>query len=185
MKQKKHRSLWLWFDRVLSHDLLMQVLILVGLLAVVYIGSFVILSLSGDDWITFCNKNDISPLVFPLYLLIDSNAFNQFYMSDDTTATSTTIFWSCFIYVVGVIIFTGMIISVMTNMISRHVDEHKAGNLHYLKSGHYVIMGYDEMVPSIITHIFERDPKAYILLLSSAGTEPIREKLSKNSAKRA
>ena len=32
-----------------------------------------------------------------------------------------------------------------------------AGKLHYFTSGHYIIMGFDDMVPSIITHIFEKD----------------------------
>jgi len=41
-------------------------------------------------------------------------------------------------------------------------------------------MGYDDMIPSFITHVFEKDKEAFVLILSSAPTEIIKEKLRKN-----
>lgn len=83
-------------------------------------------------------------------------------------------------FLFGAFIFNGIIIGIITNSIERRVFNHAQGHIHYLKSGHYIIMGYDEIVPSIITHIFDTDKKAYVLMLTSAGAAEIREKLSKS-----
>ena len=90
------------------------------------------------------------------------------------------LFASSFTYVVGVFIFSGMIISVMTNAIEQRIRNHREGRLHYLKSGHYVIVGYDDMVPSIISHIFNKDEDAYVLILTAKDTIGIRERLLKS-----
>lgn len=175
---KKHRNLWLRFDRILSHDPLRQVFILLGVMLVVFCLSYALLALFGGNWHQYCESNHISKWVFPLYLLIDGNAFNSFYV--DANVSEVAVFLAGLIYVAGVIIFTGMIISVMTNMIERRVEDHQKGHIHYLKSGHYVIMGYDEMIPSFITSIFLKDKDAYILILSSADAVMIKEKLSRS-----
>ena len=179
--EKKHKSIWLLFDRILAQDILRQAFILIIILMVVLVASFVLLSLSGADWITYCNENNISKWVFPLYLLIDGNAFNSFYVSDKVSGG--TVFVAGVIYVIGVIIFTGMLISVMTNMIERRVEDHKEGHIHYLESGHYIIMGFDEMVPSFIRYVFEKDHKAFVLILTSVEAERVREKLNKTFSK--
>ena len=178
MKNKIHRGLWLRFDRTLSHDTIRQVLILLIILVVAFALSYVLLSWFGGDWKEYCKANHISKWIFPLYLLIDGNAFSGFYVSEKISGGA--VFIACLIYLAGVIIFTGMIISVMTNMIQRRVDDHKDGLIHYLKSGHYIIMGYDEMVPSFIHHIFKRDKNAYVLVLTSATVTYIKEKLRKS-----
>ncbi len=174
----KLKGTLLRFDRILSQDLLRQVVILVLILCVIFLISFLLLNASGNDWQAYCENNHISKWTFPLYLLIDGNAFNNIYSSDNLGAG--TVFIACLIYLAGTIIFTGMIISVMTNMIERRVENYRNGHIHYLKSGHFIIMGYDEMVPSFIRHIFKKNPNTYILILSSMGAEFIREKLSKS-----
>ena len=176
--KKRHNNVLLEFDRILAQDLQRQVAILVVILFVVFLVSFMLLYVSGNDWQAYCEDNNISKWAFPLYLLIDGNAFNSFYGSSKVGAGA--VFMACLIYLAGTIIFTGMLISVMTNMIERRVENYRSGHLHYLKSGHYIIMGFDEMVPSFIYHIWGKDPNAYILILSSANAEYIREKLSKS-----
>lgn len=175
MKTKHRRAFWLRFDRTLSQDSFRQVFILLGVLVAAFLISYVLLSLFGGDWQGYCRANNISKWIFPLYLLIDGNAFSNFYV--DENVSSVAVLVACLIYVVGVIIFTGMIISVMTNMIERRVEDHKEGRIHYLKSGHYIILGYDQMVPSFITHVFGKDKNAYVLILSSTDSLEIREKL--------
>ena len=178
MKTKIRRALWLRFDRTLSHDPLRQAIILMGCLLVAFILSHILLLCFGGDWQEYCRINKINEWIFPLYLLIDGNAFSNFY-NDDFTGKGA-VFVVSLIYVVGVIIFTGMIISVMTNMIERRVEDYKEGHIHYLKSGHYIILGYDEMVPSFITYIFDKDDDAYILILSSTESIEINEKLRRS-----
>ena len=175
---KKHKSLLLRFDRILAQDLQRQVLILVGVLFVIFLISFFLLSISGSDWQEYCKNQHISRWVFPLYLLIDGNTFHD--ICSNTKVNGLTIFIACLIYITGIIIFTGMIISVMTNMIERRVENHREGRIHYLESGHYVIMGYDDMVPSFVKYIFEKDKKAFVLILTSAKIVDITEKLRKS-----
>lgn len=181
MKNKIRRALWLRFDRTLSHDPFRQIFILLGVLAAAFALSYILLAWFGGDWKAYCEANHISKWIFPLYLLIDGNAFSNFYVSERINGGA--VFIACLIYIVGVIIFTGMIISVMTNMIERRVDDHKNGLIHYLESGHYIIMGYDDMVPSFIHHIFKRDKNAYVLVLTSAKVTYVKEKLRKSFGK--
>lgn len=175
---KKYKSLLLRFDRILAQDLQRQVIILVGVLFVIFLISFILLSVSGHDWQEYCQKDHVSKWVFPLYLLIDGNAFHDFCSNENVSGL--TVFIACLIYITGVVIFTGMIISVMTNMIERRVENHREGRIHYLESGHYVIMGYDDMVPSFVKYIFEKDEKAFVLILTSAKIVDISEKLRKS-----
>ena len=83
-------------------------------------------------------------------------------------------------FLIGAFIFNGVIIGIITNSIERRVANHQEGHIHYLKSGHYIIMGYDEMVPSFISYIFEKDKNAYVLIMTSAEVADIREKLHKS-----
>lgn len=177
MMQRKVQKVRLRIDRTLSQDSQRQVLILLMVLVVIFLFSFLLLSLSGDDWIKYCEKEEISKWAFPLYLLIDANAFNDFYGNDDTSGLS--VFVGFLIYIAGVVIFTGMIISVMTNMIERRVEKYRNGDLYYLKSGHYIIMGFGDMVPSFIKHIFEKAPDAYILIFTSYNATEAKEILRK------
>lgn len=175
---KKHKSILLRFDRILAQDLQRQILILVVVLFVIFLISFILLSISGHDWQEYCRKENISRWVFPLYLLIDGNAFHDF--SSNKEVSGLAVFISCIIYITGVVIFTGMIISVMTNMIERRVENHREGRLFYLESGHYVIMGFDDMVPSFVKFIFGKDGNAYVLILTSAKVIDVTERLRKS-----
>lgn len=179
---KKHKSLLLWFDRILAQDLQRQAIILIAVLFTIFLASFILLSLSGNDWQDYCKHENISKWVFPLYLLIDDNAFHDFCSGE---VSKLTVFIACLIYITGVILFTGMIISVMTNMIERRVENHRNGLIHYLKSGHYIIMGFDELVPSFISYIFgtKKEQNPFVLILTSVSAEKVREKLSKTFSK--
>ena len=126
--KRTKRSIWLTFDRILSHDLGKQVLILLGILAFIFVISTICLHFAGPDWQAYCQSKRISKWVFPFYLLIDGNAFSNFYM--DSASSRLTVILTCIFYFAGIIVFTGMTISVMTNMISRRVEKHQDGLIH-------------------------------------------------------
>ncbi len=181
MKKKNRRTLWLKFDRLLSKSLLRQFAILGGVLIIALGLSYLMLSWSGAEWERFCNAEHLNKYLLPLYLLTDSNALNNLYMgSDDTYVHGWMLIASSIIFLFGAFVFNGIIIGIITNSIEQRVNNHKEGHIHYLKSGHYVIMGYDEMVPSFISHIFEKDKDAYILILTAKETVAIREILLKS-----
>lgn len=182
-KNKTHSKFKLWFDRLLSKSIWEQFLIL-GVVLVVALGlSYLMLSWSGAEWEKFCHDKNLSKWLLPVYLLIDSNALNNLYIGKLKTGDMAVHGWmliaSSITFIIGAFIFNGAIVGIIVNFINQRVDNYREGRTHYLKSGHYIIMGYDDMVPSVISHIFEKDCNAYILLLSSAEPELLREKLKK------
>ena len=181
MKQKNRRGLWLKFDRLLSKSLLRQFAILGAILVVALALSYLMLSWSGAEWEKFCDAEHLNKYLLPLYLMTDSNALNNLYMgSDNTHVHGWMLIASSIIFLFGAFVFNGIIIGIITNSIEQRVNDHKEGHIHYLKSGHYIIMGYDEMVPSFISHIFDKDKDAYILILTAKETVGIREILLKS-----
>ena len=121
----------------------------------------------------------------PLYLLIDTNALNNLYLdtSKDGAAHGWMLLVSSITYLFGLLIFNGVIISVLSNWIALRKENYNHGISRYHNSGHYVIMGYDDMVPSVIADIFRRNPKAQILVLSAVSSVVIREQLRKAVAR--
>lgn len=177
MKKKVNRSLWLRFDRTLSQDTLRQVVILIIALGIAFVLSVILLSLFGGNLNSYYGKQNISYWTLPFYLLIDGNAFSNLYSSG--AVSRGAVITACIIYIVGVFIFTGMLIAVISNIVERRVEDYKKGHIYYLKAGHYIIMGYDEMVSSFINHIFTKDSDAHILILSSTDATKIKENLSR------
>lgn len=180
---RQQNKLRLRFDRTLSYSLTKQIAILVAILLVTLALSFLFLECSGTDWRGFCKTDgrNLSPWLLPVFLLIDSNCFNRLYME----GVSGWMLLACSItYMVGFLVFNGMLVGVITNAIGHRVDNYHNGLTHYLKAGHYVIMGYDEMVPSLIQDIFLKDPKAYVLLLTAFDAKKISERLKKSVARK-
>lgn len=181
-KNKSQYWLKLQFDRLLSKSLWKQFVVLLFFLVILLGLSYGLLAFSNVAWTEFCGKHDIPKWLLPIYLLIDSNALNNLYVSEYDTKNAVhgwMLVASTITFICGAFVFNGIIIGIITNSIERRVSKHKKGQIHYLKSGHHIIMGYDDMVPSIIKHIFEIDNDAYILILSSLDSDYIHEKLCK------
>ena len=166
---------------MLSKSLARQFAALAGILVVLFLLSWFLLHKSGCEWGQFSKNKNIPEWLLPLYLLIDTNALNNLYING---VHGVALLISSVIYIFGLLIFNGMIISLLTNAIERRVQNHRKGHIHYLNSGHYVIMGWDDMVPSIITHIFDKDKDAFVLLMSATDADDIREKLHKVFSKK-
>lgn len=119
-----------------------------------------------------------------LRLFVDSNS-----ILDDTHANGQYI---CLLFIecLGTILFSGLIVSVITNVISQRVDSIKEGHVHYKFKDHIVIIGYDTIVPSLIAELIDQPDygKTKIVLQTSSPVEEIRNdllsKLSKKSLKR-
>lgn len=182
MKRQK-RKLLLEVDRAMSQNTWKQILILGILLVVSFILSFGLLSIAWNNWGDFCRERHLYRWTLPCYLLVDSNALNNLYIDPKNNVQNTLLILSSITYVIGMVVFNGLLIGVITNFIEHRVQDHRDGLLHYLKRGHHVIMGYDDMVPSIITDIFERDSKAEVLILTSFDAKIIKERLKKSVAR--
>ncbi len=86
----------------------------------------------------------------------------------------------------GAFLFSGLIVSIITNTIIRKVESIKKGEIHYKLKNHIVIIGYDTIVPSIISELIKHPQysESKIVLQTSSSVEDIRnELLSKISKK--
>lgn len=55
--------------------------------------------------------------------------------------------------IIGAVLFTGLIISIITSWFHEKIQAIKEGHIHYKLNNHIVIIGYDRIVPSIIKKI--------------------------------
>lgn len=176
----KKRHLVYWIDSVLYKSRWQQFGILVGL----FLFASIIIYAVGVWWfpdIGDPNKPKVSRYLMLFYLLIDTNALNNVYMRVNST---WTLLFSVMVYIVGAVIFSGMLISIVSNWVTRRVENFRNGLTHYLVSGHTVILGYDDMIPSILEHVFAKNPQKDVLIMSSIKAETIREKITRTASSR-
>ena len=185
------KHLKLSFDRALARGTKWQLLIIGGIIIGSILVSYLLLSLSGD-WTKFCDDHGINKFMLPIYLLIDQNLFNEIYMGGYDPQVDKVVSYGKWLgiasgitFLCGVVFFNGAIIAILSDFIQRRVDNYQNGVTRYFKSGHYVIMGYDDVVPSVINHILMEKPNADILLLSSVPAAEIQEKLRESVARKS
>lgn len=79
----------------------------------------------------------------------------------------------------GTILFSGLIVSIITNVINQKVDLIKEGHIHYNLKNHVVIIGYDTIVPSIISELISNREYAKLkfVLQTSTSVEEVRNNL--------
>ena len=180
MKQKTtrlHRWLLL-LDRTFSGTIWWQILILLGfVLAALLVGLVICYFL-----VFGANAQKVNFYEWAIYLLIDGNALSNIYTDDYVNGGRPwTILFAILGSLLGVIVFGGMLISVFSNMLERRIENYRKGKNTYVIKGHYVILGYDEIVPSIIKQICT-NKDAYVLLQSSLSSEEIAEKIHSSIA---
>ncbi|MBO4802590.1 MAG: hypothetical protein J5545_12130 [Bacteroidaceae bacterium] len=179
MKQKTrlNRGL-LILDRTFSGTIWWQIIILlVVILAALAIGLVICYFLQ------FGKESGKVPFYeWALYLLIDSNALNNIYTDSYCGGRPWgTLLCAILGSLLGVVLFGGMLISVLSNMLERRIENYRKGKNTYVRKNHYVILGYDEIVPSIIKQICTNED-AYVLLQSSVPSEMIADMIHSSIA---
>ena len=179
---KKKTSLHRWFlrfDRTFSGTIWWQIFILLAFAMVA-----LIIGLGICYFFTYGQKSGKVPFYeWALYLLVDSNALNNIYMDVYPGGARPwgTLLFSLLGSLLGVVVFGGMLISVLSNMLGRRIENYRKGKNTYVIANHHVILGYDEIVPSIIKQICS-DKDAYVLLQSSLPSEEIAEMIHSSIA---
>lgn len=87
--------------------------------------------------------------------------------------------FSLIVAIMGLLLFTGLLISVVSNMLERHVERYREGNISYPLEKHVVIIGFDEMVPMLVLQICT-DPQyedCYILIQSVQPSFEVRNRI--------
>lgn len=120
-----------------------------------------------------------------LRLFVDSNSIID-HTHSFTKQNISLLFLEC----LGTILFSGLIVSIITNFISQKVEEIKEGTVHYKLKNHIVIIGYDDIVPTVMKEIIHdsRYNSNIIVLQTHGSISEIRytllSKLSKVELKR-
>ena len=181
---KKHKIRMI-VDKSLSQGFWKQIGLLAIFVILLLVVSYILIAISGCDWCNYCSNHDVKPWLLPIYLLIDSNALNNLYISNEPGGSvhGWMLAASSIIYIFGIFCFNGLLIGVITNYIEHRVQDYRDGLRHYLRKGHHIIMGYDDMVPSIIEDIFNKAPKGNVMILSSYDVKQIKERLKKSVAR--
>lgn len=87
--------------------------------------------------------------------------------------------FSLLVVVLGLILFCGLLISVISNMLERRVERYREGDIVYPLQNHIVIIGFDNMVPTLIQQICDDTHygNCHILIQSTQPAQEIRSKI--------
>ena len=155
-------TLSLRFDRSFSKDLFRQVIWLIGIMAIVYI------ILAGLSYVSALytpgGENSQGRWYDILLVLIDPGS------GSDSMTSPFTILCA----VLGLIIFSGMLISVISNVLERRVESYNNGETDYNISDHVVILGFNESIPSLLREI-NKTHYGFILLMCEKETSKVRD----------
>ena len=161
---------WLCFDRSFSERGKMQ---LVWLGSVVLIVFVILLVLSYVFHLQEIDEagQQMGNFLRTLTLFIDPGAVEKLQPQSHI--------FGVVVSVVGLVVMTGIFISVLSNMIDVRVDLVRNGETHYSLSGHLVIIGMDNLVPSLVDQLCH-DAKyrgAYILVQTTMEAEEARARI--------
>ena len=84
---------------------------------------------------------------------------------------------SLIIAFVGLVFFSGLLISVWCNTVERFVDRFMKGEIGFRMKNHYVIMGYRPVTISLLRTLFQNNPKAYVLIQTMNDVESARREV--------
>lgn len=88
--------------------------------------------------------------------------------------------WSfyTFVMILGSVVFGGMV-SIISNMLNRHVSRYLEGNVTYKLKNHVVIVGYDIVVPELVKQIlsYKGYEGSQVLILSDLPSQTVRKKV--------
>ncbi len=83
-----------------------------------------------------------------------------------------------FITIAGAVVFGGLLISLLSNSVQRRVENIASGNVYYRLRDHIVVIGYDTIVPSLMSQIMKKWQDRDVLLLTKKSPVEVREALS-------
>lgn len=81
--------------------------------------------------------------------------------------------------ILGLLLFSGLLISVVSNMLERRVERYREGGISYPLENHVVVIGFDEMVPMLVRQICadSRYGDCYVLVQSVLPAAKVRNRI--------
>ncbi len=89
--------------------------------------------------------------------------------------------WGALVAILGMLLLNGVLVSILTDWFDRRRERWQKGEIRYnrffCRRSHYVIIGANDMVAGIVKQLFEKTPKAHILIQTSRNVEDFRREL--------
>ena len=82
-----------------------------------------------------------------------------------------------FINLFGMVLMTGLLISVLSNLLERRVDNIKNGRVSYNYKNHTIILGYDKMTISLVKQLYEKNKDSEIILQTVQKVPKVKHEL--------
>ena len=163
------------FDRSFSSGLGKQIIWLLAIMLIVYV---LLIILSYIKTLYSPGEGDsLGRWYDVIFLLMDPGS--------SSGAMSSPFVILCSL--LGLVVFSGMLISVISNVLERRVESYQNGETTYKLSGHIAIIGYNDSVPSLVSTLRtkgqQRDEDLFIVIQSSLVTEDVRNRLHMSSDK--
>lgn len=176
-----------WFDRIIYGGAWKQICFLI-----IIVISLIVLSCLGVHW---GSKHQMAPSEEMTALAADSvanhsfqktlwNVYNNFVDSGNLISISPEDRpWALIISLLGSVVLGGLLISTLSNIIERRVENCRNGLIHYKLSDHFVIIGADAMLPCLIRQLCQREKDCTLVIQTSKNVNEVRMELFSNLTK--
>jgi len=161
-------GLGLRFDRSFSKGMFKQLVWLFGMMVIMYT-LLIVLSYIHTLY-TPGEEGSHGRWYDVLFVLIDPGS--------SSNAMSSPFVVLC--AVLGLIVFSGMLISVISNVLKRRVESYLKGETNYHFSDHVVVLGFNKGQPSLINKLHDDYPNSYIVIMCNRNIEEVRDFLFAN-----
>lgn len=169
------KSIKLYIDRSISSARLLQVSWLLGLLFLLFGVFYAVNELLLDEQAKIRKPSRI------VELLVDPGVFASMPADDGGGAGEDhrPRVFEFIITIFGAVIFTGLTISIISNMLEARVSAFKAGRVRYRFSGHILILGANQMLANMIRALADDDAtrRKDIVVLTSSSVEELSARL--------
>ena len=166
--KKYLKNILLYFDRSFSKGTMKQTLWLLGIMVVVYM--FLIALSYLKNLYTQGGEGSNGRWYDVIFTLIDPGSGTR------SMFPAFTILCALF----GLVLFSGMLISVISNVLERRVDSYVKGETTYNLSNHVVVLGYSKSLISLLRSINRSYRDSYILIMSERSSEELRDWIHSN-----
>lgn len=156
------------FDRSFSSGLGKQIKWLLAIMVVVYV---FLIFLSHIKMFYLPGKGDSQGRWYDIFFLLMDPGSSSGAMSSPFVILCSLL---------GLVVFSGMLISVISNVLERRVESYEKGETNYDVSNHVVILGLNQTVPSLLGVIHENHLDSYILLMCDDNSEDVRDWIHAN-----
>ncbi len=157
-----------YFDSTFSEKSTSQLAWLAGIISIVFILIWGFSFLFSERMFENSHPSMSRPIRI-ISLLINPGAISE--------VNPTMRVFAILVVIIGIIVLSGFLITVFSNMLSRHVEQFKNGDLHYDLHNHIIIIGFNDFTISLIKQQLVDAPNEMILLVSTASPAFIRETL--------